>query len=101
MGDERVTDEDECRRCSIEVYDENRTFSGLVDHATVEDRWLLMVKALETVDWVDGSCPWCQGVSPEDYDSANTKEHPSILNGMTRGHKPDCLRQRALGVSNG
>lgn len=50
----------------------------------------LMREALEAVEWDGefGECPWCHGVDARLHE-------PSIY----RGHRTDCLRQRALGLT--
>ena len=55
---------------------------GMVSEARKENA--LLREALEAVEWIEGLCPWCLNIEYGDF-------KPFV------GHKPDCLRQRALG----
>ena len=65
-----------------------------------------MREALEAVEWVtqdesgDRFCPWCGGKHPEDFErDVFDPNHWPGNEGQHKGHKPDCQRQQALGLS--
>ena len=67
------------------IYQAGETQGLQVELDSAQEQILELRYALETVEWVDGKCPWCDGWNPETYTT-----------GPRLGHSEGCERQTAL-----